>query len=44
MSGGPMGGKIVMRKVISPMDLFDDDDDDDIGIPPEILAMMQMTE
>jgi hypothetical protein len=38
-----MGGKIVMRKIITPMDMFDDDDDD-IGIPPEILAMMKMTE
>ena len=38
-----MGGKIVMRKIITPMDMFEDDDDD-IGIPPEILAMMKMTE
>ena len=38
-----MGGRIVMRKIVSPLNLFDDDDDD-IGIPPEILAMMRMTE
>lgn len=37
--GGPMGGRITIRKRITPLDLFDDDDDD-IGIPPEILAMM----
>lgn len=41
--GGPMGGRITVRKRISPLDLLDDDDDD-IGIPPEILAMMKMTE
>ena len=38
-----MGGRITVRKVISPLDLLDDDDDD-VGIPPEILGLMRMTE
>jgi hypothetical protein len=41
--GGPMGGRITVRKIISPLDMLSDDDDD-VGIPPEILAMMRMTE
>lgn len=41
--GGPMGGRITVRKIITPLNLLDDDEDD-IGIPPEILAMMRMTE
>jgi len=38
-----MGGRITVRKIISPLDMLSDDDDD-VGIPPEILAMMRMTE
>ena len=38
-----MGGRITVRKIITPLNLLDDDEDD-IGIPPEILAMMRMTE
>lgn len=47
ISGGPMGGGMMVRQRISmgPPPILDDKDDDDLdGIPPEIMEMMRMTE